>query len=294
VFSRLPQLNSIRVFDSAARLLSFKAAALELSVTSTAVSHQIRALERKLGTQLFERKTRAVKLTPEGERLAVAANNALQKISDVIDEISNQQSVLTVSTTASFAAQCLVPNLDKFHQRNSGIRVVIKTSEELDDLSKDRRIDVAIRYGRFDRNVEHSTKLVTECFGMFATKQYLQTYANIEEATLLETAWKNSGLRPITWQQYFQSKNVSGGTFRVHSFDQEHHVIQAALAGQGVALVSELLVKTALQQGWLEKHPKGEMLEGLTYYMLTSAHQENSLKVSVFREWLLDVFSKDT
>ncbi|MCL1127748.1 LysR substrate-binding domain-containing protein [Shewanella surugensis] len=292
MFSHLPSLNSIRVFDAAARLLSFKLAALELNVTATAVSHQIRALEDKLGALLFERKTRSIDLTPEGERLATVANQSLQQLGHVIDEISNQQTVLTVSTTSSFAAQWLVPKLEDFHQRYNDIQVVVKTGEALDDLLKDRRVDVAIRYGQFDSELAYSVKLTTERFGMYATPSYLQSHPQLKAATLIETAWKNVQLPPITWQQYFQNKGVdSHGQFQashVRRFDQEQHVIQAALAGQGIALVSELLIQTALKQGWLVKHPQGEIVAGLTYSMLTSIHQHNSLKVHCFREWLLE------
>jgi LysR family glycine cleavage system transcriptional activator len=293
MFSHLPQLNSIRVFDSAARLTSFKAAALELNVTPTAVSHQIRALEEKLGTLLFVRKTRAIILTPEGEKLARVAYHSLQQISAVLEEISDNQTAVTVSTTASFAAQWLVPKLDSFRQSYPEINVVVKTGEQLEDLQKDRRIDLAIRYGKFDTQIENATKLVTERFGMYATKQYLQDFPRIEEATLIETMWQNPSLQPITWEKYFQNKDFNKMKLKVRSYDQEQHVIQAALAGQGIALVSSLLVQTALQQGWLKQHSNGESLEGLTYYMLTTSRHENSRKVGLFREWLLDELTKD-
>ena len=288
MFSHLPQLNSIRVFDAAARLTSFKAAALELNVTPTAVSHQIRGLEEKLGTLLFERKTRSIILTPEGEKLAQVAYNALQQIADVFEEISGTQTVLTVCTTTSFAAMWLIPRLTSFHSQHADIQVVVKTGERLEDLHKDRRIDLAIRYGQFDARNENATKLVTENFGMYATKKYLQACSRIEDATLLDTTWQNPNLQPISWKQYLQHKNTRKKELKIHYYDQEHHVIQAVLAGQGVALVSSLLVQTALQQGWLEKHPGGESLEGLTYYMLVTARNEHSLKVRIFREWLLD------
>ncbi|RJG36920.1 LysR substrate-binding domain-containing protein [Motilimonas pumila] len=286
MFSHLPQLNSIRVFDSAARLLSFKAAAEELNVTPTAVSHQIRALEEKLGTLLFERKIRAILLTPEGKKLARVACHSLQEIADVLEEISDNQTVLTVSTTASFAAQWLVPKLDGFRQLHSDINVVIKTGQHLEDLQKDRRIDLAIRYGEFDSQVNNATKLVTERVGMYATKQYLQDFPIIEEARLIETRWQNPSLQPITWKQFFQNKKTNNMQLDIRSFDQEHHVIQAALAGQGIALVSSLLVQTALQQGWLKQHHNGEFLKGLTYYVLTPSHLKSSRKVTCFCDWL--------
>jgi len=293
MFAHLPQLNSLRVFDSAARLASFKAAALELNVTPTAVSHQIRNLEEKLGTLLFERKTRAITLTPEGEKLARVTYHSFQQMSGVLEEISDNQKVLTVSTTSSFAAQWLVPKLEHFRCRHPDIRVVVKTGEDLDDLQKDRRIDLAIRYGQFDTHIENATKLVSERFGMYATKQYLQDCPRIEKATLIETAWKNPSLRPITWKQYFQNKGLDKIKTKIRSYEQEHHVIQAALAGQGIALVSSLLIQTSLQQGWLEKHPSGESLEGMTYYMLTKSPHETTRKVRLFREWLLGELIKD-
>ncbi|MBV1959967.1 MAG: LysR family transcriptional regulator [Pseudomonadales bacterium] len=293
MFAHFPQLNSLRAFDAAARLTSFKAAALELNVTPTAVSHQIRNLEEKLGTLLFERKPRAITLTPEGEKLALVTYHSFQQISAVLEEISDNQKVLTLSTTSAFAAQWLVPKLDHFHSRHSDIHVVVKTGEDLDDVQKDMRIDLAIRYGKFNTDIKNATMLVTERFGMYATKEYLQDCPRIEKATLLETTWKNKNLRPVTWEQYFQHKGSDKRKLKIRFYDQEHHVIQAALAGQGIALVSSLLVQASLQQGWLTKHPSGETLQGMTYYMISKSPQEESRKVGLFREWLLGELIKD-
>lgn len=293
MFTHLPQLNSLRVFESAARLISFKASADELNVTPTAVSHQIRALEEKLGTQLFERKTRAIQLTSEGKKLARVASHSLQQISAALEEISDKQTVLTLSTTASFAAQWLVPKLEGFHRSYSDIQVVIKTGEDVEDLQKDKRIDLAIRYGKIDAPSENATQLVTEQFGMYASQQYLQDNPSIEAATLIDTKWKNPDLQPISWKRYLHNKGLEKNKSTIRSYDQEHHVIQAALAGQGVALVSSLLVQTALQQRWLEPHPDGESLEGLTYYLCSAHAHDNSRKVASFREWLLREIKND-
>lgn len=295
MFSHLPALNTIRVFEAAARLLSFKLAGKELNVTATAVSHQIRALEDKLGTLLFERKTRAIELTQEGQQLAKVAHQSLQQLAGVFGDITYQQSVLTVSTTSSFAAQWMVPKLASFYQSHPNIKVVVKTGETLDDLLKDRRVDVAIRYGSTDSRQAHTKTLITERIGMFATKDYLRNHSRLEESTLIETTWKSPHLQPITWQDYFQHQHryaqLSYGTFKVIGFDQEHHVIQAALAGQGVALVSELLIENVLQQGWLVPHPEGEMLTGLSYFMVTSPHYEKTSKVQWFKQWLIGEFA---
>ncbi|EAQ67311.1 substrate-binding transcriptional regulator, LysR family protein [Marinomonas sp. MED121] len=293
MFSHLPQLNSIRVFDSAARLKSFKEAALELNVTPTAVSHQIRALEERLGTLLFERKTRHILLTPEGEKLAQVAHQSLTQIATVFEEISGQKTRLCVSTTSSFAAQWLVPNLEGFYRLYPDLEVVIKTEDALEDISKDRRIDLAIRYGEFEAKDKTATKLVTEEFGMYATGPYIKAFPDLEKASLLETKWKNPSLKPMTWQGFFELDDEASHRLNIRAYDQEHHLIQAALAGQGVALVSSLLIETALEQNWLEPHPKGKSLEGLSYYVLTQSETESSRKTLLFKQWLLDVLKKE-
>ena len=285
MFAHLPPLNSIRVFDAAARLKSFKAAASELNVTPTAVSHQIRSLEDRLGTLLFERKTRAIELTDEGEKLAQAAYLALQQLSVALEEISDTQTTLTLSTTSSFAAMWLVPKLEKFHRLNPHIHVVVKTGEQLDDLEKDRRIDLAIRYGRLDGEEANRVELVTETVGMYATPGYLEAIARIDDACLIETKWKNTNLPSISWDQYLNEQHKSA---RILQFDQEHHVIQAALAGQGIALVSSLLVQTALQHGWLTEYDRKHRVLGLTYYLMIPSHSEHSRKVTLFWNWLAD------
>lgn len=291
MFSHLPQLNSIRVFDSAARLKSFKEAALELNVTPTAVSHQIRAFEERLGTLLFERKTRHILLTQDGEKLAQVAHQSLAQISAVLEEISDQKTRLCVSTTSSFASQWLVPNLERFYQSHPDIEVVIKTEDALEDLAKDRRIDLAIRYGEFDPQDKAATKLVTEEFGMYATEAYIQAFPDFRKAQLIETKWKNASLKPMTWQRVLESENEVSSKLMIRSYDQEQHTIQAALAGQGIAFVSNLLVQIPLQQAWLKRHPQGSSLEGLSYYILVNDPSTPSKKVTAFRHWLIAEFS---
>ncbi len=285
MFSHLPPLNSIRVFDAAARLKSFKAAASELNVTPTAVSHQIRNLEDVLGTLLFERKTRAIELTEEGEKLAQVAFLTLQQLSSVIADVAGSQTTLTVSTTASFAALWLVPRLEKFHQQNPKIQIVVKTGEQLDDLERDRRIDLIIRYGRDGEEASHKIKLVTETVGAYTTPLYLKNTTRIEDACLIVTKWKNQNLPSLSWNR------VAAGRVNetnIRHFDQEHHVIQAALAGQGVALVSSLLVETAVEQGWLVEFPNHPKTAGLAYYSIIPSYNVGDQKAKRFQEWLVE------
>ena len=292
MFSHLSQLNQLRGFEAAARLGSFKAAGEELNISPTAISHQISNLEDKLGVLLFERKTRSVSLTQEGSRLSQAAHQALHQLSTAFEEISNKQSVLRIATTTSFASMWLVPNLESFQKKYPKIEIEIKTGEELIDINRDRRIDLVIRYGSIDETNENITKLVTESFGAFATEDYLCRHKDLEDASFIETKWKNKSLPSIAWCNWFQKFYPDVSATQICYFDQEQHVIQAALAGQGIALVSSVLANMALQQGWLKSLNGAFFLPGLTYYLLISPFSKDLQKVTSFKEWLQEELSK--
>ncbi len=287
--TQLPPLNSLKVFDSAARLRSFKKAAKELNVTPTAVSHQIKTLEEALGTLLFERKTRAVQLTQDGELLAETTHNMFQLLANVVNEISSTKNIITVSTTSSFAAMWLVPNLDKFYKSHPEIEVAIKTNEQVDDIEKDRRIDLVIRYGIYDDSIKNSIKLITESVGMYSTPSYILNRDASTDINLLETKWKNENLPEISWHLLLGNKVHKNKIFNIRQFDQEHHVIQAALAGQGVALISSLLVKNALNQGWLQDYKIAEIdqeIKGFSYYLLVPEHNIRNKSILKFKDWI--------
>ncbi|PKH87320.1 LysR family transcriptional regulator [Colwellia sp. Bg11-28] len=289
--SQLPPLNSIRVFDAAARLGSFKKAAEELHVTPTAISHQIKTLEEALGTLLFVRKTRVIELTPEGKLLAETAYNILQQLTNTISEISNTKNIITVSTTSSFAAMWLVPNLSKFNQLYPDIDVAVKTGEQVEDLEKDRRIDLAIRYGTYDNPLKNSILLTTEEIGVYATPNYIKSINLLGSANLLETKWDNKNLTEISWHTLFKDNNNHELVYKTRQFTQEHHIIQAALAGQGIALVSSLLVQNAIEQGWLVKYHFTEnrkKIDGFSYYLVIPEHNLRSKSIMAFKNWVVD------
>jgi LysR family glycine cleavage system transcriptional activator len=293
MYSHLPPMNSIKVFDAAARLGSFKKAAEELHVTPTAVSHQIKTLEQALGTLLFVRKTRAIQLTQDGQRLADVTYDVLQKLTNIISEISSNKNIITVSTTSSFAAMWLVPNLSKFNQLYPNIEVAVKTGEQVDDLEKDRRIDLAIRYGIYDNSLKKAVLLTTEEIGMYATPSYIEKNNAIAEANLLETKWQNENLAEISWHTLLKDIDNQNLAYKIQQFTQEHHIIQAALAGQGVALVSSLLVQNAIEQGWLVNYNFSEFnkkITGFSYYLVIPDHNLNSKAIMAFKSWIMSEF----
>lgn len=289
MFARLPQLNSLRVFEAAARLGSFKQAAVELSVTPTAVSHQVRGLESALGVQLFLREARSVTLTDEGRRLADSVNSALGTLAGAIEETVGRNSVLTVSTTTSFAALWLVPRLPDFRASIPGLDVRVRTSETPEQLELQSGIDLAIRYGGKPAVSEGTRLDGKESFGAYWNPANLRKRPGsgslLARAVLLETRWQNPHLPAIGWQQWLARYSPKIRSPRVRSFDTELHALQAAMTGEGIVLASSLLASMAVQYGWLEPYRGERLLPGLHYRVVVTPGRQALPRVKAFCRW---------
>src|SRR5690348_8399241 len=149
MIARLPPLSALRAFEAAARLGSFSRAAEEISVTHSAVSHQVRALERALGTPLFQRHGKRVALTEAGRHFSERVGAALRDIAEAarfVQRSARDKNVLTITTLPSFAARWLLPRLGRFMEQHPQLAVSVHTSLALVDLERDE-VDLAIRFG---------------------------------------------------------------------------------------------------------------------------------------------------
>jgi hypothetical protein len=184
MFASLP-LTALRAFESASRLLSFKAAAEELSVTPTAVSHQIRSLETWLGVQLFERLPRQVRLTEGGERLFHSLHGAFLEVAQSVDTLRPHRSgtSLTISTTAAFAALWLVPRLGRFYARHPNISLRLDTHCEVIDLHQDASVDLVVRYSLDDYPNLYGVCLFDESFGVYGSPEQVALAGIIPNST---------------------------------------------------------------------------------------------------------------
>ena len=287
MFANLP-LTALRTFESAARLQSFKAAAEELAVTPTAVSHQIRTLENWLGVALFERLARGVRLTQCGERLFGSLHGALLDIVQSVAQLRPQPSTgsLTLSTTPAFAALWLIPQLVQFYQAHPGIKVRVETSTELLDLQQDASIDLVIRYGYGSHPSLHSQCLLDERFGVYGAPGLL---AALDPArlTLITVRWRNSQLYDRSWKAWCEA---AGESWLEHAelreYDEEHYALQAAIAGQGLVLASNVLVSQSLAMGLLQPLRPDITVPGANYTALCVPGRERHPPVKAFFDWL--------
>ncbi|MCR9259652.1 MAG: LysR substrate-binding domain-containing protein [Pseudomonadaceae bacterium] len=284
----------MRAFEAAARLGSFKEAADELFVTPTAISHQIRSLESQLQASLFIRKTRRVELTPAGKALAPALTRGFLEIRSGLEDVLEQASIINVSTTPAFAALRLVPELPRFYQQEPDIRVKIDTSTRLVDLHRDRDTDLAIRYSRNPQADLEDIPLMEERFVALAAVGTDAT-ALEAEATLLHTRWQQPVLEHVSWQEWFAVAGLTApGEERILAFDEELYVLQAAMAGHGIALASSVLAADLVNRGLLQPLREDIALTGATYRIVALPNTTESNKVRKLVNWLENTFGEDT
>ncbi|QUX97261.1 LysR family transcriptional regulator [Marinomonas sp. CT5] len=298
MFQQLPSLNAIKAFESAARLNSFKEAANELNVTPTAISHQIRALEDSLNIRLFERRTRAVTLTKEGELLAATANQSLQDLLSTINQLMGSPQTLTISTTSSFAAMWLVPNLADFQAQHPDLDIQIRAEESLIDIGHDRRVDLAIRYGEPPQQGGNKLliyqPLIQESLGFFATPDYWKKFAtNPSDATFFCTRWKNPNLPNLGIEDAIKKASTNTQP-TIRYFNDENLTAQAALAGQGIGTLSQLAVENFVKNAWLTQgeNKMAKHITGLNYYLIIPKRLHANQIVIHFQKWLQSTLAK--
>ena len=288
MFASLP-LTALRAFESASRLLSFKAAAEELSVTPTAISHQIRTLEDWLGVALFERLPRQVRLTEGGERLFRSLHGALLEVAQSVDTLRPQRSgsSLTLSTTAAFAALWLVPRLGRFYAQHPNINVRLDTHCEVIDLHQDASVDLVLRYSLDDYPNLYGLCLFDESFGVYGSPEQVALAARRTPA-LISVRWHNSKLYAHGWEAWCAraGENWLNQHPAMREYDEEHYALQAAIAGQGLVLASNILVSQSVASGLLVPYKGQVQVEGAGYSALCAPGRERHPPVRAFFAWL--------
>lgn len=266
---RLPPLSQLRAFEAAARLGSFKRAAQELSVTPAAISHQVKALEEQLGLALFERRTRQVVLTPPGRQLLPALSAGFDTMAEAVAALRAQRQAasVTLSTTRAFMAQWLLPRLAAFRARHPRIELYLHADEAPVDVAAGEA-DLAIRYGTGPYPGLEATRLLEDRYrGVCSPQLKIRARRQLPQCTLIHFEWQRPWPDAPDWARWHREAGVPSGTSRGLRFSEEVHAIQAAIAGQGVALLSDVLVQEELRRGVL-RVPFGPALPGPGYWLL--------------------------
>ncbi len=244
----LPPLEFLRGFEAAARHLSFTKAAGELFLTQSAVSRQIQALEAFVGVPLFERRHKALALTPAGDAFYRTVTHALDQVREATRRLKETRAghVLTVTTTVSFAALWLVPRLARFRREHPHVDVRIAATFEVVDLEREG-IDIAIRDCPLAKAPPGAVFLVGEELMPVCSPGYLREAkrekrplakpADLRHHALLNLHDVARRWPWLSWAAWFEAMGAADLTpASTLTFDQYDQVLNAALHGQGIAL----------------------------------------------------------
>ncbi|HEX8653916.1 MAG TPA: LysR substrate-binding domain-containing protein [Allosphingosinicella sp.] len=287
---RLPPLSAVKVFEAAARHENFTRAAAELGMTQAAVSYQIRLLEDRLGIPLFLRSKRRVTLSEAGRRAAPLVARAFDTLADAFGSVvSEDENVLAISTTQTFASNWIAPRLGAFQLARPELAVRLHTENRVIDFAREE-IDVAIR----------STSAVGEwpglkshfMFRLHSTPVAAPACREAYRIAAPEDLLRVPRLTPddVWWSHWLRAAGLpvpdEGATAGIR-FDAQAMEGQAVLSGAGVAMLTPLFWRAELASGRLIQLFDAVSVSDTAYWLVYPEHRRNQAKIRAFRDWIL-------
>jgi LysR family transcriptional regulator, glycine cleavage system transcriptional activator len=294
---KLPPLTELRAFEAAARLLSFKRAAAELGVTPTAVSHQIKLLERHCGQNLFRRRPRPLALTPAGQQLFPVVRDGFETFAEALARVRGGTTAgkLRITATNAFAARWLVPRLPDWRASHPRLKLDIIGTDDVLDLDSGE-VDIAIRYTRKPPAGLPCVELLHDSFCVVASPNLVGGHstplrpAELAKFPLIDIEWLASDAGAPGWRLW---QKVAGrrhksvpdlASLPALSFREELHAIEAAIAGQGLAICSDVLVGPELASGALVPVSRVK-LPGYGFYIVHRPRHPKLASINAFIDW---------
>jgi DNA-binding transcriptional LysR family regulator len=292
---KLPPMSAVRLFETAARTLSFKAAAEELHLTPSAISHGVQTLEDWLGAKLFVREHRGLALTEAGRAFLEPVQSAFATLSRATERMPGRRAAGTLSVTVAptFGSRWLMPRLPSFTERYPDIVVVIDTERRQVDLAS-AGIDLAIRMSPDERPGGTWLRLVRETFVPVCSPRLLSKYGKMPIDGLLRVA-PLIHVTPASedWPWWFREIGVEASKFQPFlKFDTIRMAVDAAIQGLGITLGRKPLIDDDLAAGRLVEIC-GPPQQGSTCYWLVG--EESTFKraeAKLFRRWLIEEIDK--
>jgi DNA-binding transcriptional LysR family regulator len=297
----LPPLSLIEGFEAAARNLSFTKSAQELFLTQSAVSRQIKALEERLGVQLFQRRTRALSLTKAGETLYRTVSDVLRRLDETTKEIRGRSGArsFTLTTTPSFASLWLIPRLAGYTKSRPEVDVRISATTDLVNLER-VSIELAIRYSG-PIAASTATKLFHEEVFPVCSPALLRDRerpfsepADLKHHVLLHYEDPRHGTPWLDWSTWLHAVGLADlkPAGALH-FDQYEQVVGAAANGQGVALGRNPLLARQIKKGSLVAPFSAKSVAPRSYYIIESSAASRNPDVRDFITWLRTEANRD-
>lgn len=284
-FRKVP-LPFVRIFESAGRTLSFAAAAQELNLTPSAVSHSVRKLEEMIEVKLFQRSTREVKLTREGMQLLEHVQRGLDEMQLGFALVTNEaRSPLRLHAAPSFATQWLLPRLAGFVREHPDIDLQVSASTEYARFDDDFDLDIV--YGDPRSSPHETIPLALEGLAPLCAPQLADLIRRPED--LYELPLIQCAVQRFQWKGWFEANDLVPPTHYGLRFDRSAMAIAAAIDGLGVVLESTLMAERELANGTLVRPLAGRTreVEYVGHYLAYPRRRHYHEAFEVFKEWLL-------
>ncbi len=288
---RLPSLNALKAFESAARLESVSLAAAEMNVSHAAVSRHVRDLEIWLGAKLFHRTGRGVTLTDEGRDLGREITPAFDLLVAATERFAQPQRrrQLVVSSEIPFAALWLVSRLGRFTERHPDVDLVIDPSNALVDFARNEA-DLGIRFGA-GRWKDVAAVPVFESWSTPVASPALVKRLAIRSENDLDCSLLIREDTKEHWQPWLEAAGIAGEVESAGPVLKGHLAISAAEAGQGFALADDIQAGDALLAGRLVM-PFATRIRTHGYYLVRGSGVRETRAMAAFREWLTEELAR--
>lgn len=289
--SRNFPVNAMRVFEAAARHLSFTRAGEELGLTQTAVSHQIKLLEQSLGEPLFLRRPRQVTLTEAGARLAPKITEAFAMMHDAVANLRETgETTLTIHSTPTFAQKWLSTSIGSFQLKHPRIAVRLETSHVMIDFARENA-DVAIRWGSGGWPGLVAEKIMHLDFTPMLSPKLAASIGGIHEpADLLKLPIISAG--DDLWDKWFRAAGIDNAGLENHprnEFGTQLIDASIAMSGQGVAILNPGHFAEEIASGRLYQPFDLMLSDGRDYWLAYPENRRNLPKIRAFHRWVVEV-----
>jgi LysR family transcriptional regulator of beta-lactamase len=276
-------LNALRAFEASARHLSFTRAAIELCVTQAAISHQVKALEARMGAPLFRRLPRGLALTDEGLALLPALADSFDRIGALIEQIAGRHrvQVLSVASVGTFATGWLLPRLPDFRGRRPWVDLRLFTNNNRVDIAGEG-LDMAIRFGDGAWHGTQALHLMPAALSPACTPAIARALADPRD--LLRAPLLRS-YRADEWPRWFAAAGIDAPPVRGTVFDSSITMAQAAMQGAGVALLPAAMFARELEGGQLVRPFATDVATG-AYWLTWLKSRAPDPAMTAFADWL--------
>jgi LysR family transcriptional regulator, glycine cleavage system transcriptional activator len=290
----LPSMQLLCSFEAAARHESFTAAAGELSLTQSAISRQIRALEEILGSELFHRERQTVRLTRAGEAYARDIRDALNMVSaaTLSFRANPRGGSLNLAVLPTFGARWLAPRLRSFTDAFPDITVNLTTRLAPFDFALDK-VDAAIHYGMEDWSGARMAPLMSEAVVPVCSPDFAGRHMLTRPEDFLDVPLLHLMSRPDAWERWFTTMNCPFTDLHGMLCDEFTLTSQAAAAGMGVALLPRFLIESELQRGELILALDAPMSGSERYFLAWPSERGEYPPLRHFRNWLVQEAGRD-